>query len=753
MKKVFFKTMMGAGFAGMLLVGCVESVKDLYDPNYVIQQYQKNWTDSIGEIDPNQTWNMAKRVTAEIDLTGVTSGGSQVKIYTANPLTPSTKLLASVAIADYDAIEFDMPKALNYVYVSVLNGSSLNGYYRIKDGIITVAKGITRAGENVTSLGNEIELGTFQNPLNEWKYEDYPGEFYYLTNVAKTAAAQWRYLDYQPLFGKGGYFAEGANNYSLYGDKWDVNKDIVYTTSAEGPVEISYSFGATRCQNMFGYFYFEDGATTEEILNAPKYILMSDAKPTSNITVSNLSNSITYNDDMQLGGWFLYNMLPDGSFQGGDPFVTGTSYQLTYFGKDGKSTGSENFPAGVKIGFFVVTDGMTAAADQLKYKIGYSMPSLNYETAKVHEVNGVYEPDVVAVSYKYGDTNVLGFEDNTYGDKDMNDLVFFVAGEFEEEYTPEQELPIIPPTVDAQEWILACEDLGTTDDFDFNDVVFSVKYVAGETKAIVTPLAAGGTLPASILYNESVIGKEVHEWFSVDTKTMVNTTSRRNHVALPVEITVPADFTMTEKMGGFGVDVNEGRAVVAAPDAGTAPQMILVSDADWAWPYERVRISDAYSQFTDWAKESTTNVDWYATPTGKTVDGDYSNSSTDDGTGDSGTTGGDSNSSTEVIDITQYVGDGTNWEETQKIPSGLFGSNGAVITVETTGKVEKIYACYSSNWTTVVSMNNNTCMTNAGTYTFDITAEECSAIKENGWLWITFNGCSNVVTKMTLTNK
>ena len=639
MKKVFFKTMMGAGLVGMLSAGCVESIKDLYDPNYVIQQYQKNWTDSIGQIDPNQTWNTAKRIVADFDLRSIVSGDCQVNIYTANPLTPSTKLLATANVSSYGSIEFDMPSALNYVYVSVQNASALNGYYSIQEGLVAVSTRATRADEGVALLGDLIEMGEIQNPLNGWQPEVYPGDFYYLTNVSKTTASQWRYLDYQPLFGNGGYFAEGTNNYELYGEKWDVNKDIVYTTAEAGPVEVSYSFGATRSQNMFGYFYFENGASIEDILNSPKYILMSDAKPTSNITVTDLSNSFSYVDDMQLGDWFKNNMLSDGSFQGGDPFVAGSTYKLTYFGEDGKSAGSEEFPAGVNIGFFVITDGMTSAVNDFKYKIWYSMPSLNYRTAKIHDVNGTYEPDVVAVSYKYGDTNILGFEDNAFGDKDMNDIVFFVAGDFEEDYTPEQEFPVVPPTIEAQEWILACEDLGNTDDFDFNDVVFSVKYAAGSSTAFVTPLAAGGTLPANICYSGKVIGQEIHEWFGVSTSTMVNTTSRRGHAAKTVELNVADGFTMTNNMGGFTIDVNNGTTTVAAPAAGAAPQMILVSDANWAWPYERVSIVSAYSQFKDWSENASSNADWYATPTGKTVDGDYSNSSTEEGGDD--ITGGD----------------------------------------------------------------------------------------------------------------
>lgn len=753
MKKVFFKTMMGAGFAGMLLVGCVESVKDLYDPNYVIQQYQKNWTDSIGEIDPNQTWNMAKRVTAEIDLTGMPSNVSKVDVYTANPLTPSTKLLATTSVMNYGAVEFDMPKPLNYVYMKVQSAPALSGYYSVKDGIVTVAKGMTRADESCSvTLGSTVNMGYFHdNKING--EAPYSGTLYHLNGVTKSDAAAWLYMDYLPLFGKGGYWPEGVNNHEAYKGQWDVDADIVYKTMEEGTVEITYAFGSTQNKNMFGYYYFEDNASTEEILASEKYILMSDAQPLSNIKVEGLINNFTYSQNDALGNWYQYNMWEDGTFQGGNPFVIGSTYKLVYFDENGNA--SYTFPAGLNVGFFLITNGMSMTSEFGDW-MAYSMPSLNLETGKTVEKNGSYTGAVRAITYKYGETLMLGFEDNqTGGDMDMNDLVFFVKSNL---YYPEDELeefPVETPNVEAQEWILACEDLGTTDDFDFNDVVFSVHYVAGASTAVVAPLAAGGTIPAQICHNGTAIGKEIHEWFGVSTKTMVNTTSR-GKTAEAIEIPVAEGFTMTKDMGGFTIDINNGTTTVAAPDAGAAPQMILVSDADWAWPYERVRISDAYSQFTDWAKESTTNVDWYATPTGKTVDGDYSNSSTDDGTGDSGTTGGDSNSSTEVIDITQYAGDQGGLHEAQRIPGNLFGNNGAVITIITNGPTygNGVYACYTSNWTSpVASMNNNKCITGAGTYTFDITAEECSAIKENGWLWITFNGCSNVVTKMTLTNK
>ena len=681
MKKVFFKTMMGASFACMLLTGCVESVKDLYDPNYVIQQYQKNWTDSIGQIDPNQTWNMAKRVTAEIDLTGAALGGSLVNIYTANPLTPSTKLLATATIADYDAIEFDMPKALNYVYVSVQNGSALSGYYRIKDGIVTVAKGMTRADEicNVT-LGEIVDMGTFYDYKINGE-TPYPGTLYHLNGVTKTDAAAWLYMDYVPLFGKNGYWSEGTNNYETYKGQWNVDADIVYETIEEGPVEITYAFGSTQCKNTFGYFYFKDGATTEEILAGKKYILVSDAQPTSNIRVEGLVNNFVYNQNDALGNWYQYNMWEDGTFQGGNPFVIGSTYKLVYFDENGNA--SYTFPAGLNIGFFMITNGVTTTSEVGDW-MAYSMPSLNVETGKTYETaehrwdNPSYAGVVRALTYKYGETLMLGFEDNLVGgDMDMNDIIFFVKSNLRYAGDEEniEEFPIVTPEVEAQEWILACEDLGTTDDFDFNDVVFSVKYVAGATTAVITPLAAGGTMPAQICYNGTVIGKEIHEWFGVSTNTMINTTSR-GKAAESVEISVGDDFTMTKEMGGFTIDVNNGTTTVVAPAAGAAPQMILVSDANWSWPYERVRISDAYGLFAEWASSSTTNEDWYTTPTGKTVDGDYSNSSTGEegtggsGSGEGGNTGEGGNIGNEVVvDLNAVIANGN------VIPASYFTSS------------------------------------------------------------------------------
>lgn len=108
------------------------------------------------------------------------------------------------------------------------------------------------------------------------------------------------------------------------------------------------------------------------------------------------------------------------------------------------------------------------------------------------------------------------------------------------------------PTPDYYSRRVIAEDLGTVEntDFDYNDVVFDV--VQGKdnsTNAINTTLtlrAAGGTLPLRLIVvedgyetddkfkitdptiealgtNHILFNREVHEWFGVDTKVMVNT--------------------------------------------------------------------------------------------------------------------------------------------------------------------------------------------------------------------------------------
>lgn len=161
------------------------------------------------------------------------------------------------------------------------------------------------------------------------------------------------------------------------------------------------------------------------------------------------------------------------------------------------------------------------------------------------------------------------------------------------------------PTPNPYQWIIACEDLGSTDDYDFNDIVFGISYEAGSTTAYVTPLAAGGTLKANIMFGAQNLG-EVHELLGHQAKEdgtypMINTGRGEVGSASRIAVTVPSNFSLGTSMGGFGVVVEKGDQVVRiyGPETGKAPQMFLLQ-GDWEWPKERVGIEVAYPDFSKW---------------------------------------------------------------------------------------------------------------------------------------------------------
>lgn len=143
---------------------------------------------------------------------------------------------------------------------------------------------------------------------------------------------------------------------------------------------------------------------------------------------------------------------------------------------------------------------------------------------------------------------------------------------------------------------IIAEDLSASEgsDFDFNDVVFDVKYgyPAGDKTTIILQ-AAGGKLPLCI----GVLDKdhEVHNLFGVSLNTMVNTENWTAHKD-------PVTFTIDVQYGSGNIEdlpiwVQKGSDWVklTAPK-GKAASKIAVS-TDYKWVKELQDISKAYKKF------------------------------------------------------------------------------------------------------------------------------------------------------------
>ena len=164
-------------------------------------------------------------------------------------------------------------------------------------------------------------------------------------------------------------------------------------------------------------------------------------------------------------------------------------------------------------------------------------------------------------------------------------------------------LKIVPAILKGDIRIIA-EDLSASEgsDFDFNDVVFDVKYgypVWNKTTIILQ--AAGGKLPLCIgvLDDEH----EVHNLFGVSLNTMVNTEDWTAHKD-PVTFTIDGQYG-NENIVNLPIWVQKGSDWVklTAPK-GKAASKIAVS-TDYKWVKELQDISKAYKNFDTYVTNCT----------------------------------------------------------------------------------------------------------------------------------------------------
>lgn len=154
---------------------------------------------------------------------------------------------------------------------------------------------------------------------------------------------------------------------------------------------------------------------------------------------------------------------------------------------------------------------------------------------------------------------------------------------------------------------IIAEDLGDTDDFDFNDVVFDVKFLyrwennVNANVAEITLIAAGGTLPLSICYGDQEV--EVHEKFGVNTNVMVNTGVGASCNKITFDLIGCTDLKdIKVKVAG------QEASYYLTAEVGKAPQMLCVG-TDYVPTQERQGIDEKYPKFRQYVEDPT--VEWY----------------------------------------------------------------------------------------------------------------------------------------------
>ena len=150
-----------------------------------------------------------------------------------------------------------------------------------------------------------------------------------------------------------------------------------------------------------------------------------------------------------------------------------------------------------------------------------------------------------------------------------------------------------------------CEDLGTTADYDFNDIVFDVVNdwngypgTNNQGATIIIVRAAGGTLAATIAE------KEIHNLFGVETSSMINTGVKSAPVAI---FRIPQVANAKDVKVMVGNDTGTWELKTAT---GAAPQKICVPSTT-KWSKEYKNIVKSYPDFEKYVQNAADNGQWY----------------------------------------------------------------------------------------------------------------------------------------------
>lgn len=184
-----------------------------------------------------------------------------------------------------------------------------------------------------------------------------------------------------------------------------------------------------------------------------------------------------------------------------------------------------------------------------------------------------------------------------------------------------------------QSWIFACEDLGGSYDYDFNDLVFAVQKTAiagsDNVKLELIPLAAGGTLNAEVWYGDTKIN-EIHKLLGSDDYKTQNLGGTPG-TAVTLAESVSASITVSSIARSIKIQVTQGEGDVkngsytlshTDHNKNYKTPEILILPGGWDWPNEGVLITDVYPGFASWSGDITA-TDWINTKEEGTVAGEH----------------------------------------------------------------------------------------------------------------------------------
>ncbi len=484
-----------------------------------VAKYNQAFKEVFGDFDPNTNWNMA--IAHDLKVTTPTSGTISVYSDYDNQWH---------IVARYDVkpgtttISFDLPAGVEKAHIIKESNDMLPQAYEVtfdsshKASIDFGGYTPTRAFADESSerpeddlngrkTRNEITIAAGENlkPMMIIKEE-----FKNITDDKIPAHL------HDELFSN----ASGTNallpendpdNYTTLNGLGAIKNIIVKTTG--GPVYMTPFYRNTNSPASISYFYdkIENLPKTADELStymqAPthkRYVLVGDTR-------KYLTNNTAGNE-------YTPEVDTDGNH-------IGKRLSFIYFDEEGKAY--RNFPEGYGIvllytreyTFAIENDAVKCTANNGDVTSSVTADDLRNKTVASY---GPYNDKKTFVTsacdnnwtchFIYKGYPVMGFEDyldcGSNSMKDFNDFDVTLGGYIKNDW-PEDRTEAV-----ASCFTIACEDMGSIGDFDFNDIVLNVRYISGVsrdkdgkdrpngdfTEVSVSLCAAGGIYPIRVTY-------------------------------------------------------------------------------------------------------------------------------------------------------------------------------------------------------------------------------------------------------------
>ena len=636
------------------LTSCTDNDVSQYD-----SRYSADFEKAIGgKVDPSQTWVTGTVISAEVK----TSGKATVRAYT---LGKETRVLyAQKVINGSGTFTFGIPQNLDTRIAFEADYGDAEKVYRKMDLTLDLTQKTTIDLSRGATTRAMAESNSRPNPpaaicgnSNQSTEGGYAGHHF-----GYTSFPGWTWDN----------LAEAIPESQNPNGKQITNYELIST----GPFYLSliYGFTGTTSSTILGYYYYQTpGVYTDLVMIDLCEVLLYDyidgyAKTQfqligeNNWTDTNFDHYDGEGDDgftakngNRLNDGILCTWRANKRYGGAEGIqgVRGLTFQI-------------NVPTGYRLGFYLKAG--SKQTDQVNNLKELGVPEKYYNISQGLCFSGadlntrVSRYPFRSVIKRYDGYTFMGLDDSPAGgDYDCNDVSFgLTAGnggslpgvllpgvqdldtkeyynsdgtktevpkdsyvqnviegrepdDFGSTESGEEEQEVIPSVNDLPAWTFGFEDMGTTGDFDFNDVVLKVVPNTAN-RAKVYLCATGGSLEAELHYegpSGDIYFGSIHQYMPKLTNTNGKITQAP---VLLGEVSWPDGFTMPTDAYRFYITV-KGERINVNPTPGQAPKAICVQ-GDWQWPLENTSLVTAYSMLTKWA----TNIndasvrDWYKHP-------------------------------------------------------------------------------------------------------------------------------------------